>query len=375
LSKVIKGYQVKVDPEAKIKISTVHQDLWPTPQPAPTAGDSGAGAFTPLNGEDLATERMTATAADAAHDDLEPGMGPDGEPPAGGAPGSGPATPPPQATPGSRAPEGGASPVLLRRQSELDAFERQLQEWEDALLAREKRLDAEEQQHLQELHQKRVALGEETDKLMAMARKNAETLLENARVEAANIKRAVELETESVREKARREGYALGEEKGVAAGEKQGMHEGMLEWQGLIQETETIIQELHTSRMALLKSAEDEMLRLIVAFAKRIVKLETRFNPAVIMKNIDAAIGLLSETDKIVLRINLRDKAMVQARKDELLRRLTGVRELTVLEDPSLTPGGVRIESTSGTIDATIETQAAELEKQLLALVQAKPAD
>ncbi len=66
------------------------------------------------------------------------------------------------------------------------------------------------------------------------------------------------------------------------------------------------------------------------------------------------------------MRINLRDKSMCQAHKDQFLARLSSVSELRIVEDSTLSPGGIKIETGVGTIDATIESQARELEKALL---------
>jgi flagellar biosynthesis/type III secretory pathway protein FliH len=48
------------------------------------------------------------------------------------------------------------------------------------------------------------------------------------------------------------------------------------------------------------------------------------------------------------------------------MSKLGSVAELKIIEDPSLTPGGIKIETGVGTIDATIESQSSELEKALL---------
>lgn len=379
MSRVIKGYCLKYDPETRVRIASTEPAA-----PPPGAADAAPPPeeFEPMDGEALA--RSTRAPADAAPGAPEAGstapaapngagagpegdettapppIGPDGRttpPPPGGRPAAGPGGPPP-------------SSLLGRRMAELDALDRQLQEWQESLLAREKGLDAEEARLLAEFKQKRQQVDEESDRIIALARKNADQLIANARAEAATLLKAAQVEADEVREKARREGYALGEEKGIAKGEQQGLHEGRLEWQGLIQETETLIQELQTSRIAMLKSTEEEMVRLVLAFAKRVIKVESRLNPAIILKNLDAAIGMLADVDRIVLRINLRDKSMVQSHKDELMRRLQGCRELSIVEDPSLAPGGLRIESSAGTIDATLEVQAEELERQLLAMMQ-----
>jgi flagellar biosynthesis/type III secretory pathway protein FliH len=45
---------------------------------------------------------------------------------------------------------------------------------------------------------------------------------------------------------------------------------------------------------------------------------------------------------------------------------LASISELSIVEDNSLSPGGIKIETEAGTIDATVDSQAKELEKALL---------
>ena len=108
------------------------------------------------------------------------------------------------------------------------------------------------------------------------------------------------------------------------------------------------------------------MLRIVISFAKAVIKVEPIAQPNIILENIRQAIYGISDVDKIVMKINLRDKAMCEAHKEKILSRLSGVTELQIIEDPSLSPGGVKIETGVSTIDATLETQARALEKALI---------
>ena len=180
------------------------------------------------------------------------------------------------------------------------------------------------------------------------------------------MRKSITNEVEAARQAAEKEGYALGEERGIAAGEKSGLQEITLEWQNIMQEAETLVNELQTSRMGILKASEEEMVRLVIAMARKVIKVECLSNPEIILHNIDAALNKISGADKIVMRINLKDKAMSEAHKSEFINRLSGISELSIVEDGSLTPGGIKIETGVGTVDATIETQAEELERALM---------
>jgi len=261
------------------------------------------------------------------------------------------------------------------KELELEALEEELHNWEEELKAKESSLTTQEHEFSQNMLKKRQESDAEAAKTIMTARETAATIVETAKAESEAIKKAAHLEVDSVREKAHKEGYAMGEEKGIAAGEKQGLHEASLDWQNLMHESEALINELQTSRMGILKASEEEMLKLVIAFARTVIKVEPISQPEIVLKNIDQALNRVSEVDKIVMRINIRDKSMCQAHKEQFMARLGSVSELRIIEDPTLSPGGIKIETGVGTIDATIESQARELERALLSKLRKKLAD
>lgn len=252
------------------------------------------------------------------------------------------------------------------KELELEALEDELKGWEASLQQKEREQTAKEQELSQAMIKRRQEVEAEAAKALKMAKEAASSISDAARAEAEAIKKAARLEVDSLREKAYKEGYTAGEDKGRAAGEAEGLHEIELDWKNLMLESEALVNELQTSRMGILKASEEEMLKLVIEFAKSVIKVEPVAQPEIILNNIDQALNRVAEVDKIVMRINLRDKSMCQAHKDQFLARLGSVTELRIIEDSTLSPGGIKIETGVGTIDATIESQARELEKALL---------
>lgn len=252
------------------------------------------------------------------------------------------------------------------KELELEALEDELKGWEASLQQKEREQTAKEQELSQAMIKRRQEVEAEAAKTLKMAKEAAASISDAAKAEAEAIKKAARLEVDSLREKAYKEGYTAGEDKGRSAGEAEGLHEIELDWKNLMLESEALVNELQTSRMGILKASEEEMLKLVIEFAKSVIKVEPVAQPEIILNNIDQALNRVAEVDKIVMRINLRDKSMCQAHKDQFLARLGSVTELRIIEDSTLSPGGIKIETGVGTIDATIESQARELEKALL---------
>ncbi len=252
------------------------------------------------------------------------------------------------------------------KELELEALEDELKEWEARLQEQEREIIAKEQASVQENIKKRQEVEAECNQTLKMAKEAAESIKSAAKNEVEAMKKNAKLELESVREKAYKEGFDSGEEKGIAQGEAEGLKEIEIDWKNLMNESEMIVKELQTSRMGILNASQEEMLRLVISFAKAVIKVEPLAQQDIILENIKQALYGISDVDKIIMKINLRDKAMCEAHKEKILSRLSGVSELQIIEDSTLSPGGVKIETGVSTIDATLETQARALEKALL---------
>ncbi len=375
MARIFKSFQVKIDHKKKSGVPTGQE-----PPPPPKRELDEEEVFQELSAELLTGPANSKIgereAPDSPHEEVKPpSTSPTGTPAPKGHPLHQPPPPPPfdaavagktHVPPAADGKQPSSFGAATRKALELAALELRLKEWEQELVKRESNLSREEEKLHSELIARRKNTEEEIAKSLELGRKSGENLVAGARAEADSIRKTAQAHVEEAKNKGFKEGYALGEEKGISKGEEQGLQEGRLEWQNLIQETEMLVTELQTSRMGLLKSAEEEMVRIILAFAKRVLKVEPLSRPEIILQNIDAAINKVSEVDKIVLRINLKDKSMTESHKTEFMRRLSTVRDLQIVEDSNLQPGGIKIETGVGTIDASVETQAQELENALL---------
>lgn len=364
MAKIFKANQIKIDTEKPVFIHHHQKIVKPEPDIDPAEDAFAEEAFRALSPEHLAgngEKIVTKTPPEGSQEPAE------GQPEPGHAPNATPARPESFLSQAARKSRHAAALEAIKvKELELEALEEELREWETSLQQKERELTAKEQEISHGMIKRRQEMEAEAAKTLQMAREAAASIGEAAKAEAETIKKAARLEVDSLREKAYKEGYAAGEDKGRAAGEAEGLHEVQLDWKNLMLESEALVNELQTSRMGILKSSEEEMLKLIIAFAKSVIKVEPVAQPEIILHNIDQALNRVSEVDKIVMRINLRDKSMCQAHKDQFLARLSSVSELRIVEDSTLSPGGIKIETGVGTIDATIESQAKELEKALL---------
>ncbi len=368
MARILKASQINIEPDKKVFIPH-HQKIPEPPKVMPPEEEAFTDeVFKALSPEHLAGsgEKMITGAKKAKAENADEinskNEAANGEDPVKPAPHQGSQL----SYAAKKARHSAALEAIKIKELELEALEEELRGWEEELKEKERLLSMKEAEMSQSAAARRAESETEARKTIEMAKESSRSITEAAKAEAEAIKKAAKLEVESWRDKAYKEGFALGEEKGISAGEEQGLHEARLDWQNLMKETEMLISELQTSRIGIIKASEEEMLRLVIAFARSVIKVEPLAQPDIILKNLDYAINKIADTDKIVLRINIKDKAMCQAHKDAFMSKLSSVAELRIVEDPTLSPGGIKIETGVGTIDATIESQAGELEKALI---------
>ncbi len=165
-------------------------------------------------------------------------------------------------------------------------------------------------------------------------------------------------EYEALREQAREEGHRAGYQAGFEEGEAAGR-------EAVEQRAERLEQLLgHLARplAAVDREVEDQLEQLAVVLAKQIVRRELHIQPDQIVATVREAVGMLPAAER-------RIEVHVHPEDAELLRtQATGGGDgaWEIVEDPSLTRGGCRVESGPASVDATLERQLGQLAARLL---------
>lgn len=144
-------------------------------------------------------------------------------------------------------------------------------------------------------------------------------------------------------------------ESGRAAGHKEGMAAGQAEVTRRAEQLDRILAGLAQPVSHLDAEVEQELLELVMAVARRLVRRELKTDPGEIIAVVREGIASLPIGERQVT---------VQLHPDDagLLRDVFGGRDSSgpacrIVEDPSLTRGGARISTDISIIDATLETR------------------
>ena len=119
-------------------------------------------------------------------------------------------------------------------------------------------------------------------------------------------------------------------------------------------------------RSRVFKESEEDILKLAVMVARKIVQREITRDPEVLAAIIAAAVGGCTERDRVVVRLNPNDYSVVAANRQTFLAGLGEDAPITLTPDEGVGPGGCLVETATGTVDARIESQLDEIYRTLL---------
>jgi len=204
---------------------------------------------------------------------------------------------------------------------------------------------------------------------------HANEIVLDARKTAARIKAEARAKIELTRKQARQQGY----EDGFAQGQTQGIEDGAR--QGGDQARSQIVDEskqLADVAGAILAGldeageqpyqlAADEVLEFAMELASKIVGSLARTDISVARTNLIKAMKLAHADGEIVVAVNPAQLGELSADFTEFVEILDASGRARLVADGQVSPGGVKITTARGVIDATVETQLDKVAKALSA--------
>lgn len=115
-------------------------------------------------------------------------------------------------------------------------------------------------------------------------------------------------------------------------------------------------------RKRIIKDSEPEIARLSLKIAEQIIRKEVSQDKEIIMNIITDSLGKISDRENVIIRVNNEDSEYIKKNKDKISGMLDGVKNISIIEDPNIEPGGCVIETNLGYIDARINTRLSLIE-------------
>lgn len=201
------------------------------------------------------------------------------------------------------------------------------------------------------------------------ARRNLDTehdaIIAQARQEAEAIRQEAHTQAEALREAAWHEGFHQGEQHARSTAQEAVQAEWNDYQQNLREQMQAIVTGIAEARSVLWESHEDEIVAFVLDIARQVIKTEIAQNPEVVTAVIRNAIRRVADKENVRIRVSVTDAPKVKAMREDIMTLVDGLHNLEIIDDRRIGDGGCVIETNSGTIDAKIETQLAEIERTL----------
>jgi flagellar assembly protein FliH len=163
-------------------------------------------------------------------------------------------------------------------------------------------------------------------------------------------------------EQRRQAAYQQGLQEGLAAAQRE-MSAQLDAINGRVART---IEELTGLRQRFRHEAEEDLVALALAIARRILNRELTIAPEALLGLVKAALEKIDGRELHSVRVRPEDAVMIQ----QHFEKMGLPRRVEVIGDPGLERGAAILDSSRGALDASVETQLAEIERGFADLVR-----
>jgi flagellar assembly protein FliH len=152
-------------------------------------------------------------------------------------------------------------------------------------------------------------------------------------------------------------------------GQAAGRQEMLAQMEALTVRLARSIEELSGLRPRFRHEAEQDLVALSIAIARRILHRELTVSPEALLGLVKAALEKIELREVHRVRVAREDAPMIE----QYLEKIGPPRRVEVVADATLVRGSVLLDSTRGVLDASVETQLAEIERGFADLVRRTP--
>lgn len=196
------------------------------------------------------------------------------------------------------------------------------------------------------------------------AQANADQLVKQAQEQAQKLIDEATAKEQEIRSQAQEQGRAEGYEKGYK--------DGKAEVDRLIDRMHTMLTAVMNKRDEILDSTEQQIVQLVILMTRKVVKVLSENQKNVVMNNVLQALKKVKGRGSVSIRVNLADLKLVTEHIQAFISRVENVKNIQVLEDSGIEPGGCIVETDFGAVDARISSQLNELEQKILEISPVK---
>ena len=205
---------------------------------------------------------------------------------------------------------------------------------------------------------------EETDakvqQILGDAENQSQNILETANNEAARIieeaRKKAEQEYETIKQQAYQEGFTKGEQDGLTNFQNNSYD--------ALNSLDVLASTTFDMKKNIIDSASIDIVELVASIADKICHL--KFDTKMLYKITLDAIKQLNDKESITIIVNPLLVDRINALADKFKQEIPKLQSIKILEDNSVSPDGVIVETLNSRLDSRISTQINEIAQKML---------
>ncbi|MHC4698605.1 MAG: FliH/SctL family protein [Planctomycetota bacterium] len=197
----------------------------------------------------------------------------------------------------------------------------------------------------------------------------ADAVIAEAKRRAAAIVSATKREAAENLKQSRESGYKAGHKDGYEEGARRGHEDAHREsierfnkqQVHVVAAMQDAIAQIDAMKEDLRLAAEKDLIDFAVSVAGKLTFAVGRVHREAALDNLRRALPLVASRTDLTIRVHPDDIASMETFADSVLTRADASRVFDIVPDDTLAPGGCKVLSGQTEIDATLETQVAEM--------------
>lgn len=212
---------------------------------------------------------------------------------------------------------------------------------------------------------------QQAEEILATARQDAELALakaeqrkEQIEQDLAEARYEAKVDCERLKKEAYDQGYQEGQAAGYQAGEAVWAEKITAAEDALLEakaEALNLINQAEEERTARIQGSEQEILKLVVDIAEKVIKAELSGEPRKWLTMIEEAAKTVAGATKITITIAQEDEAFLIQHLREIRRQFTESPQIQIRTDHNFQSGDFLLQSSLGEVDARIHQQLAKI--------------
>ena len=151
--------------------------------------------------------------------------------------------------------------------------------------------------------------------------------------------------------------------KGFARGEKAGLESGNEKIESVVTWINKGLSELIKIRQDIYLETEQEIVKLAMTIARKIVCNEICVNKNAVVNVVKEAVKKVEGSERVKVKLSIKDFQFIKSEKPAIIDKITNIENVGFEMDESISDGGCIIETESGDVDARIEKQFQAVEE------------